>query len=152
MCSANRLLLLTVLLAAMAGNRLAAEEEREQAEAAPLVPQLVVDRAAKTYSFVAEGAHGPGMRNARLGLEVNGKVLWSSAAAAADWQGPDDGRVTPATPASLRLRFDRPKLEWTVRWSMLSENGVGLISSTIKNLGPRGIALGKCYSGRHVGL
>jgi hypothetical protein len=63
---------------------------------------------------------------------------------AADWQGPDDGRVTPARPASLALRFDRPKLEWTIRWAMLPKDGVCTISSTIKNLSPRGVALGKC--------
>ena len=145
MFSTHWLLSLTVLLAAMAGNRLAAKEEWEQAEAPPLVSQLVVDRDAKTYGFLAEGARGPGVRNARWGLQVDGKVLWSSDATAADWQGPDDGHVTPAAPASMVLRFDRPKLEWTVRWSMLAENGVGVVSLTIKNLGPESVSLGKCY-------
>ncbi|NLF08210.1 MAG: hypothetical protein GX594_09555 [Pirellulaceae bacterium] len=125
-------------------NSLSAEPNALRQDVATLGPSLVVDRAARTFSFFDERKGGVGLREAAFGLEADGKLLRPSEAAELYWQGPGDGRATRDAPVELRMRFNRPKLEWTVRWSILPDGSVAKISSTIENIGSDGIKLRKC--------
>ena len=77
---------------------------------------------------------GPvGLKNARLGIEVDGSMHWADEAAHATWS---DGEAN--------FEFAEPHLGWKVRFKWLSECPALLISSTLENRGKQPVKLGRC--------
>jgi hypothetical protein len=77
---------------------------------------------------------GPvGLRNARLGIEVDGSMHWAEQADHATW---NDGEAN--------FEFPDPRLIWKVRFKWLRDHPALLISSTLENQGKQPIKLGRC--------
>ena len=91
--------------------------------------QFHFDPKSRRYSV-----EGPvGLKNARLGIEVDGSMHWADQAAQAAWS---DGEA--------RFEFAAPRLGWKVRFKWLSECPALLIGSTLENRGKQPVKLGRC--------
>ena len=91
--------------------------------------QFHFDPQSRRYSI-----EGPvGLKNARLGIEVDGSMHWADQAAQATWR---EGEAN--------FEFAAPRLGWKVRFKWLSECPALLISSTLENQGTQPLKLGRC--------
>ena len=91
--------------------------------------QFHFDLQSRRYSI-----DGPvGLKNARLGIEVNGAMHWADQAERATWV---DGEA--------HFEFTAPRLSWKVRFKWLGDHPALLISSTLENQGKQPIKLGRC--------
>jgi len=92
--------------------------------------QFHFDQQSRRYSI-----DGPvGLKNARLGIEADGMMLWADEAAHATWS--DD---------AAKFDFTEPPLSWKVRFRWLAECPALTVSSTLENRGSQPIKLGRCY-------
>jgi hypothetical protein len=85
----------------------------------------------KSQRYFIEGPVG--LKNARLGIEVDGSMHWGDEAEQTAWS---DGEA--------RFEFAAPPLGWKVRFEWLSGRPALLISSTIENRGKQLVKLGRC--------
>jgi hypothetical protein len=88
------------------------------------------DHQSRRYSI--DGAVG--LKDARLGIEADGVMLWADEAAHATWS---DG--------ATKFEFTEPPLIWTVHFQWLSDRPALIISSTLLNQGKQPIKLGRCH-------
>ena len=87
------------------------------------------DHQSRRYSI-----DGPvGLKNARLGIEMDGSMHWADQAAHVAWS---DGEA--------RFEFAAPRFGWKVRFKWLNECAALLISSTLENQGKQPVKLGRC--------
>jgi hypothetical protein len=96
--------------------------------------QFHFDPKSRRYSI-----EGPvGLKNARLGIEVNGTMHWADEA---------DGAVAHTTPSEgedANFIFADPPLSWKVRFKWLRDCPALLISSALENQGKQPVKLGRC--------
>ena len=86
------------------------------------------DAAARRYSMETPAA---AVQEARLGLELDGAMHWTSDAKHAGWNGKDEARFD----------FESPALRWIVHFRQLGN--IVLISSTVENTGTASVKLGR---------
>jgi hypothetical protein len=92
------------------------------------------DHKSRRYSI-----EGPvGLKNARLGIEADGKMHWADEANGAI------ASTIPSQGAQAKFTFADPPLDWRVRFQWLSSGPALLISSTLENRGKQPVKLGRC--------
>ncbi len=90
---------------------------------------LRVDVAQRRLSF------GTTIAGARLGLEVDGRMLWGEEARAEEWAAGTAQRVL--------LRWDDPAIEWALEFRQ-DGPAAAIIAGMIRNAGVRKLRLGRC--------
>src|SRR5580693_3729605 len=109
----------TAYLAAMGGAKLAAGK----VPAPDASRSFQFDLKTRRYS-----ATGPvGLKNSRLGIEVDGVTHWAETASHVDWTGAETGEA--------KITFDSPAMFWRVRFDWESDGHALIVSSTIENRG-----------------
>jgi len=87
------------------------------------------DEKTRTYSL-----EGPvGLKNSRLGIEVDGTMHWADKAARCAWSDDEANLEFPALP-----------LTWKVRFKWLGDRPALLLCSTLENRGKQPLKLGRC--------
>ena len=118
----------TAYLAAVAGSKLAVGK----APAAASAGRFQFDPQTRRYSV-----SGPvGIKNARLGIEIDGVTHWADSAAHVNWHGDDTGEA--------RIEFTSPPVAWRVRFDWESDGHALVVSSTLENRGQQPLKLGRC--------
>ena len=77
-----------------------------------------------------------GLRNVRLGVEIDGAAHWADEAAHLDWNGAETGEA--------RIEFSSPPVMWRVRFDWESDGHALVVSSTLENRGKQPLKLGRC--------
>ena len=118
----------TAYLAALAGTKFAVGK----VPAASTTGRFHFDAKTGRYSIT-----GPvGIKDARLGVEIDGVNHWADAAAHVDWSG-DETR-------EAKIEFSSPPITWRVRFDWGSDGHALLVSSTLENRGKEPVKLGRC--------
>ena len=89
-----------------------------------------------TRRYSIEGAVG--LKNARLGIEVDGTTHWADEAHSAV------AHTSPSEGGEADFTFANPPLSWKVRFKWLADRPALLISSTLENRRNQPIKLGRC--------
>ena len=105
---------------------------------------MAVDHEAGTFGLAGAGLPDVGIVDACLSLSVNGKLLRSTEAEGAEWDGPESGELAPGAEAHLVLRFGKPAIEWAIRFATAADGLAIFISSSVRNAGSRPVELGQC--------
>lgn len=113
--------------------------------------QLSINTGQGAFSFVSKDVPALGIADARLGLEVNGTIRWSTHADSVRSGGSPDGVVAAGSGSVLHIRFDREGVEWIVRFALSDDGATASISSTIQNKSSRAARLGKCWLAHAAG-
>ncbi|MBM3890787.1 MAG: hypothetical protein FJ388_16885, partial [Verrucomicrobia bacterium] len=113
--------------------------------------QLSINTGQGAFSFVSKDVPALGIADARLGLEVNGTIRWSTHADSVRSGGSLDGVVAAGSGSVLHIRFDREGVEWIVRFALSDDGATASISSTIQNKSSRAARLGKCWLAHAAG-
>ena len=118
----------TAYLTALAGTKLAAGKTA----LAETTGRFHFDPKTRRYSLP-----GPvGLREVRLGVEIDGVTHWADAAAHVDWSGSETGEA--------KIEFSSPPVIWRVRFDWGSDGHALVVSSTIENRGKLPLKLGRC--------
>lgn len=96
------------------------------------------------FCFGVSRSSGPAVNGARLGLDVDGRTLWSTEASPVFWHGPDSGEISAGGTGRLELYFQKPDLVWTIQFHIENDPPSGTISSSIRNLSNAPVKLGRC--------
>lgn len=80
---------------------------------------------------------GPvGIKNARLGIEIDGVTHWADSAAHVGWKGDETGEA--------KIEFTSPPVAWRVRFDWESNGNALVITSALENRGRQPLKLGRC--------
>ncbi len=118
----------TAYLAALAGTKLAAGKP------SPAEGTARFHFDTKTHRYSVTGPVG--VKEARLGVEIDGVTHWADAAAHVDWTGAETGEA--------KIEFTSPPVTWRVRFDWESDGHALVVSSTLENRGKRPLKLGRC--------
>lgn len=103
-----------------------------------------VNPTAGTFELSSPALGDLAVREARLGLEVDGEALWSDQADQVAWDGPADGKLQPGASGRMVLRFGKPEITWDVVFEDDGEGTAVYILSSIENAGSEPVRLDKC--------
>jgi len=118
----------TAYLAAVAGAKLATG----QTSPAQTTGRFHFDPKTRRYSLA-----GPvGVKDVRLGVEIDGVTHWADDDAHVDWSGSETGEA--------KIEFTSPPVMWRVRFDWGSDGHALLVSSTLENRGQQPLKLGRC--------
>jgi hypothetical protein len=118
----------TAYLAAVAGAKLAAGKT-SPAEAAG---RFHFDPQSRRYSLP-----GPvGLKDVRLGVEIDDATHWVDETAHINWNGAETGEAL--------IEFQSPPVAWRVRFDWESDGHALVVSSTLENRGKQPLKLGRC--------
>jgi hypothetical protein len=118
----------TAYLAAVAGAKLAAGK----ASPAEAAGRFHFDSQARRYSIT-----GPvGVKEARMGVEIDGVTHWADEAKHVDWSGGETGEA--------KIEFTSPTVTWRVRFAWETDGHALVVSSTLENHGKQPLKLGRC--------
>ncbi len=116
-------------LAAIAGSKLVTDPLSLATETS----RFHFDQKTRRYSL-----EGPvGVKNARLGVEIDGVSHWVDESVHVVWSGTETGEAM--------LQFPTARLAWRVRFDWGSGGQAFLVSSTLENRGKRALKLGRCF-------
>ncbi|MGD1104952.1 MAG: hypothetical protein ABSA59_23140, partial [Terriglobia bacterium] len=119
----------TAYLAAVAGTKLAAGKTSPPETAS----RFHFDPQTRRYSLP-----GPvGLKNVRLGVEIDGATHWADEATHLDWSGAEIGEA--------KIEFHSPPVAWRVRFDWGSDGHALVVSSTLENRGKQPLKLGRCH-------
>jgi hypothetical protein len=110
--------------------------------AAPVA--LSIDPQAGSYDVRTAEPEVGAIAGARLGLDVDGQVLWASAAQKVTWSGDASGKLKPGESVTVRYEFAAPQVDWSVEFQLSGEGSQATIVSEIRNRGANAVKLGKC--------
>jgi alpha-galactosidase len=118
----------TAYLAALAGTELAAGKKSP------------VDTPGRFHFDPKTGRYslpGPvGVKDVRMGVEIDGVTHWADAAAHVEWSGSETGEA--------KIEFASAPAMWRVRFDWESDGHALLVSSTLENHGKQPLKLGRC--------
>ncbi len=76
-----------------------------------------------------------GLKNVRMGIEIDGITHWADDASHAEWSGEETGEA--------KFTFQSPAIEWQVQFSWESDGQALIVSSRIENRGHQPLKLGE---------
>ncbi len=117
----------TAYLTAVAGTKLASGKTP-----APATGRFQFDPKTRRYSIPGE----VGLKNVRLGIEIDGVTHWVDDASHVEWNGEETGEA--------KFTFSSPAVEWRVEFYWETDGQALIVSSTIENRGHQPLKLGKC--------
>jgi len=88
----------------------------------------------KTRRYSLSGTVG--LKDVRLGMEIDGATYWVDESAHLDWNGDETGEA--------KIAFQSPPVAWRVRFDWESDGQALVVSSTLENRGRQPLKLGRC--------
>src|SRR5947209_8416981 len=95
------------------------------------------------FHFGSSAAATPAIYGARLGVDANGRTLWSTDAPQVKWSSSTSGEISVGDSGRLELHFPDSGLVWTITFRRNGEQSA-TISSHIRNTSATPVKLGRC--------